>query len=370
MKKLFALFLILFLFYSCTDYKEKASETGTKISALTALAEAPATDDVIAIVDTSAVETKKITIAYLLSQLPAHTTGMITITPSTAFLAAAGDGAIGMKMGAYDTDGPTLTELAQYLSGSEPYLYLGGGTTNALRFDSAGNGTLIGTGNINGVNATEMGYLATVSANVQDALDAKVPKSAFTQDSGVLVGTGAGTYAEETGATLRTSLGLGTGDSPQFTGIELSHATDNTLTASGGILSIESVAIPLSTDAKLNRYHQTAFVNPDALYADYNAYVEMDAKTAAALTISEIYVRLNEDPTNELTITCYQKTAGIDRTSPTTIHSGDTSAGVLTLTSSWTDNTVPSGSMIWCLIGDDPDATTIEMSISITGTYD
>ncbi|MDP6416402.1 MAG: hypothetical protein QGG54_15445, partial [Gammaproteobacteria bacterium] len=30
----------------------------------------------------------------------------------------------------------------------------------------------------------------------------------FTQDSGILVGTGAGTFAEETGATLRTSIGV------------------------------------------------------------------------------------------------------------------------------------------------------------------
>ena len=33
-----------------------------------------------------------------------------------------------------------------------------------------------------------------------------VPTSTFTQDSGVIVGTGAGTFQEETGATLRTSL--------------------------------------------------------------------------------------------------------------------------------------------------------------------
>ena len=38
-----------------------------------------------------------------------------------------------------------------------------------------------------------------------------IKDSEFTQDSGVLVGTGAGTFAEETGATLRTSLGLSIG---------------------------------------------------------------------------------------------------------------------------------------------------------------
>ena len=34
-----------------------------------------------------------------------------------------------------------------------------------------------------------------------------VKDSDFTQDGGVIVGTGAGTFAEETGATLRTSIG-------------------------------------------------------------------------------------------------------------------------------------------------------------------
>ena len=37
----------------------------------------------------------------------------------------------------------------------------------------------------------------------------------FTQDSGILVGTGAGTFAEETGDTLRTSLGLAIGTNVQ-----------------------------------------------------------------------------------------------------------------------------------------------------------
>lgn len=43
-----------------------------------------------------------------------------------------------------------------------------------------------------------------------------VKDSEFTQDSGILVGTGASAFAEETGATLRTSIGVGTGNTPQF----------------------------------------------------------------------------------------------------------------------------------------------------------
>ena len=52
-----------------------------------------------------------------------------------------------------------------------------------------------------------------------------------------------------TAAAARTSLGVGTTDSPQFTGIELGHATENTLSASGGVLSIEGVALETDTHA-------------------------------------------------------------------------------------------------------------------------
>jgi hypothetical protein len=58
-------------------------------------------------------------------------------------------------------------------------------------------------------------------------------------DSEMIVGDGTTDPVAESGTTLRTSIGVGTGDSPQFTGIELSHATANTLTASSGVLSIE-----------------------------------------------------------------------------------------------------------------------------------
>lgn len=58
-------------------------------------------------------------------------------------------------------------------------------------------------------------------------------------DGNIIVGDGTN-WTAESGATARTSLGLGTGDSPQFTGIELGHATDTTLTrSSAGNMAIE-----------------------------------------------------------------------------------------------------------------------------------
>ena len=63
---------------------------------------------------------------------------------------------------------------------------------------------------------------------------------AVLSDGEMIVGDGTTDPVAESGATLRTSIGVGTGDSPQFTGIELGHATDTTITkASSGDLNIE-----------------------------------------------------------------------------------------------------------------------------------
>lgn len=61
-------------------------------------------------------------------------------------------------------------------------------------------------------------------------------------DSNVIVGNGTN-WVAESGATARTSLGLGTGDSPQFTAINLGHATNTTLGqgSAAGIIAVESV---------------------------------------------------------------------------------------------------------------------------------
>lgn len=78
-------------------------------------------------------------------------------------------------------------------------------------------------------------------------------------DGEVLVGTAANEAAWESGNTLRTSLGLGTGDSPQFTAIELGHATDTTLSrGAAGILQVEGNEVP----------SPGSVVAGDILYAD------------------------------------------------------------------------------------------------------
>lgn len=66
-------------------------------------------------------------------------------------------------------------------------------------------------------------------------------------DGEMIVGDGSGDPVAESGADLRTSIGVGTGDSPQFTGIELGHATDTTITrASSGVIAVEGTNVLLA----------------------------------------------------------------------------------------------------------------------------
>jgi len=88
--------------------------------------------------------------------------------------------------------------------------------------------------------------LAKLDGNLQD-LDTL---GAASSDGEFAVATGAGALAWESGATLRTSVGVGTGDSPQFTGIELGHATDTTIArASAGEISVEGAQLAKESTA-------------------------------------------------------------------------------------------------------------------------
>jgi hypothetical protein len=66
-------------------------------------------------------------------------------------------------------------------------------------------------------------------------------------DSNIIVGNGS-TWVAESGATARTSLGVGTGDTVQFTAINLGHASDTTIArVSAGVVSIEGSNILLAS---------------------------------------------------------------------------------------------------------------------------
>jgi len=71
-----------------------------------------------------------------------------------------------------------------------------------------------------------------------------ITATAVLTDGQMLVGDGTTDPAIESGATLRTSIGVGTGDSPQFTAVNIGHASDTTLARSAaGKATIEGQLI-------------------------------------------------------------------------------------------------------------------------------
>jgi hypothetical protein len=71
-------------------------------------------------------------------------------------------------------------------------------------------------------------------------------------DGQMIVGDGTGDPVAESGATLRTSVGVGTGDSPQFTGLTVSGTGASSLDVGGGLnIGTGDVAL-IGTDGKIN----------------------------------------------------------------------------------------------------------------------
>lgn len=95
-------------------------------------------------------------------------------------------------------------------------------------------------------------HIKTALSTVFQATSARLTDIAAlaVTDSNIIVGNGT-TWVAETGATARTSLGLGTGNSPQFSTIELGAATDTTLARSAaGVMTIEGVEAVTLTRAQ------------------------------------------------------------------------------------------------------------------------
>lgn len=99
-------------------------------------------------------------------------------------------------------------------------------------------------------------------------------------DGNIIVANGTD-WTTKSGATARTSLGLGTGDTPQFSALELGHATENTLTASGGVLSIEGAPLAFRRPG-VNAQTGTSYT---LALSDEGGIVTMSNGSANTLTI-------------------------------------------------------------------------------------
>jgi hypothetical protein len=164
--------------------------TNKKISDLTELVEADlANDDVLPIVDVSAGTTHKVRKDTLSSAL----SGVSSISATTPIAVDSATGAVTVS------------------TGTIPVASGGTGATSLTD-----GGVLLGSGT------------------------GAVTALAVLSDGQMIVGDGSTDPVAESGATLRTSIGVGTGDSPQFTAVNVGAATDTTVArASAGDINVE-----------------------------------------------------------------------------------------------------------------------------------
>lgn len=181
----------------------------------------------------------------------------------------------------------TITHSANTLTFTGGTIVLGTTSVNSIKAESASAGILLL--NNDGVTVASFGVGSTSSTNIALSGSVALGTNNITMTgsigvTGSRVTKGWFTDIESTniptvgGVAILTSL-----TAPQFTTIELSHATDNTLSASGGILSIESVAIPTisSTHTLTNkRITQRVVTTAD----DATAVIDVDVTDQYQLT--------------------------------------------------------------------------------------
>jgi hypothetical protein len=123
--------------------------------------------------------------------------------------------------------------------------------------DSAGTTTL---SNIDALDAT-------TEATIESAIDTLANLTSIQGRTVTLADAGAnavfgwddtaGAYENLTATEVRNAVGLGTADSPEFTGINVGHASDTTLTrSSAGIIAVEGVTVPLNSTTNTHTAQQ------------------------------------------------------------------------------------------------------------------
>ena len=122
---------------------------------------------------------------------------------------------------------------------------LSGANLNSLNMDSVSSGTLaVARGGTGATTLTDGGVLLGSGTGAISA-------TAVLTDGQMIVGDGTGAPSIESGSTLRTSIGVGTGDSPTFTGLTVSGTGAAALDVGGGLnIGTGNVSL-VGTDGKL-----------------------------------------------------------------------------------------------------------------------
>lgn len=117
----------------------------------------------------------------------------------------------------------------------------------------------------------------------------------------------ASAYQNLSAADARAALGLATGDSPQFTGIEVGNASDTTITRSAaGVIAVEGAVIPSvsSTNTYTNKRitKRTGTTTSSATPTINTDNVDFYSLTAQAADITSFTTNLSGTPTENQTL--------------------------------------------------------------------
>jgi hypothetical protein len=147
---------------------------------------------------------------------------------------------------------------------------------------AAGTGCTLSTNTLNvDASQTQITAVGTIGTGTWEATDVGVAHG----------GTGASTAAE-----AATNLGLGTGDSPQFTAVNIGHATDTTLArVSAGVASIEGVNVMLASGS--TSFVELGFAVTDETTAITSGTTKLSFVMPFDMTLTSIYSSLATGPT-------------------------------------------------------------------------
>lgn len=118
-----------------------------------------------------------------------------------------------------------------------------------------------------------------------------------------------------------------------------------------------------------DRFYTFNLFNPNSLY-DTDTQICFDPNTEAALTITEVQITCDADPTTELDIDLKFADAFIGLANATLIEPIDTTNGTTDIDSGFDDATVPAGKCLYIEFGADPDSNIKQVMVKIKFDYD